>query len=233
MSSANSSTQYGSSAHLDEKAGTRRTILEILKRSGESDVNGLTKELGISGVAVRQHLTILEEAGQVTFRLVRKPVGRPARVYTLTEAAEKVFPQNTDKVAMDLLARMEQLMGRAALDRLFETRLKDLNKQYRKKLRGARSLKKKLELLAEIRDAEGYLCNVEPAEGGPRAKGGVRLVEHHCPIADLARQYPQVCSLELKLFKQVLGEPEMERVEHIRSGGHACAYVAPKAKGKQ
>jgi predicted ArsR family transcriptional regulator len=137
-------------------------------------VTTLARRLGVTGVAVRQHLAAMERDGQVTYRPVRRPVGRPARLYRLTDAAEQLFPQTSDRVALDLLARMKRLIGPEAVEQLFETRLDDLSREYKKRLKGARSWSRKLELLAEARDSEGYLCNLESA---PRseAKGGVRL----------------------------------------------------------
>lgn len=213
-------------ASAGEASDTRKTLMELLKRAGETDVASLAKQLGISGVAVRQHLAALERDGKVTQRSVRRPVGRPAGLYRLTAAADEDFPQANAKVALDLLARLEKLMGADAVHKLLRERLRELQQTYQDKLRGARSLGKKLQVLAEIRDAEGYLCSSEPA---PRseARGGVRLVEHHCPLAELAHQHPEVCDYELELFRLVLGEPELRRVEHIRSGGHACAYELP------
>lgn len=207
-------------------SGTRSILMELLKRAGETDVASLARELGISGVAVRHHLAAMERDGYVTQRSVRRPVGRPARLYRLTEAAERAFPQISDRVALDLLARMEKLMGTEALDKLFRARLRDLDKAYKDRLAGARSWADKLRVLAEIRDSEGYLCNLEEVPSSD-AKGGWRLVEHHCPVADVAKQHPDLCRYELELFKRVLGEPNLSRVEHIRSGGHACAYAAP------
>jgi len=213
----------------DGAASSRAILTEILKREGESDVTTLAERLGVTGVAVRQHLAAMEREGQVGYRSVRRPVGRPARMYRLTDAAEQLFPQTSGRVALDLLARMERLIGSEALERLFETRIDDLSREYRKRLKGARSWTRKLELLAETRDSEGYLCDLESA---PRseAKGGVRLVEHHCPVSAIAEQHPQVCDYELKLFRRVLGEPGLRRIDHIRDGGHTCTYEAPKKK---
>jgi predicted ArsR family transcriptional regulator len=206
------------------------TLMELLKRAGETDVASLARQLGISGVAVRQHLAALERDGKVTQRSVRRPVGRPAGLYRLTEAADEAFPQASAKVALDLLARLQKLMGPDAVHKLLQERLRDLQRLYQEKLKGARSLGKKLQVLAEIRDSEGYLCSSEPAPAS-QAKGGLRLVEHHCPLAELARQHPEICDYELELFRLVLGEPELRRVDHIGSGGHACAYELPGKEG--
>ena len=206
---------------------TRELLLEILKRCGESDVSGLAKKLGISGVAVRQHLGSLRRSGLVVHRQERRPVGRPVRVYRLTDAAERHFPQSSDRVALDLLARVEKMLGVEAIETVLDERVEELTARYAERLEGARSWDEKLELLASIRDSEGYLCSVEPATQAD-VRGGVRLVHHHCPLSEIADQLPQLCSYELELFRRVLGEPDLKRTEHIHSGGHACSYELPK-----
>jgi predicted ArsR family transcriptional regulator len=209
-----------------DAANTRMTLMELLKRAGESDVASLAEQLGISGVAVRQHLAALERDGKVAQRSVRRPVGRPAKLYRLTEAADQAFPQANAKVALDLLGYLERLKGPDAVEKLLQARLKDLLKRYQERLKGARSWSKKLEILAEIRESEGYLCDSESAPSS-EARGGLRLVEHHCPLSELARQHPAVCRYELELFRRLLGEPNLRRVDHIGSGGRACVYELP------
>jgi predicted ArsR family transcriptional regulator len=209
-----------------DAGNTRSTLMELLKRAGETDVASLAEDLGISGVAVRQHLAALERDGKVAQRSVRRPVGRPAKLYRLTEAADQAFPQASAQVALDLLARLQKLMGPEAVEKLLQARLRDLLKRYQEQLKGAKSWAKKLKILAEIRDSEGYLCDPESAPSS-QARGGLRLVEHHCPLSDLARQHPEVCKYELELFRRVLGEPSLRRVDHIGSGGHACVYELP------
>ena len=205
---------------------TRRALMELLKRAGEADVASLAAHLGISPVAVRQHLSAMQRDGQVTHRSVRRPVGRPARLFRLTETGDRAFPQTSDQVALDLLARLEEQAGPETVTRLLESRARDLEKHYRARLKGARSWRQRLAILAEIRDDEGCLCELEPAPPS-EVKGGMRLVHHHCPISDLARQHPEVCRYELELFRRVLGEPRLRRVGHIRCGGQACVYEAP------
>ena len=91
-----------------DAGNTRSTLMELLKRAGETDVASLAEDLGISGVAVRQHLAALERDGKVAQRSVRRPVGRPAKLYRLTEAADQAFPQASAQVALDLLARLQR-----------------------------------------------------------------------------------------------------------------------------
>lgn len=203
--------------------GTRQALLTLIKRHGELDVASLARGLGVSNVAIRQHLAGLEAAGQIEARMVRKAVGRPAKLYRLTGEGEKEFPQSSDVVALDLLARMEKIMGAEALEELFKARLKDLSKSYQQRMAAAKTWDEKLKILARIRDEEGYLANVESVKAADGTEKQV-LVEHHCPVASIAKQHPMVCRFEMELFRRVLGDPTLKRSEHILSGGHACAY---------
>jgi len=208
------------------RSPTRSMLLEILKRSGEVDVATLARELGISSVAVRRHLATLECDEMIVARVEHRPVGRPARLYSLTDGAANAFPRTTEHVALDLLARLEEMMGAEALDRLLQARLGSLQKQYGEQLARAGSWREKLEIFTHLREEEGYFCNLTPALG----KDGERvlhLVEHHCPMADIARQHPKVCGFELELFRLVLGNQEIRRIDHMLTGGRTCTYVVP------
>ena len=70
---------------------TRRAILERLKQDGPQDAVGLAEELGISAMAVRQHLYGLQEEALVTFQEEARPLGRPAKIWRLTAAADRFF----------------------------------------------------------------------------------------------------------------------------------------------
>lgn len=203
--------------------GTRQALLTLIKRNGEMDVSSMARRLGVSNVAIRQHLAGLESAGQIEARVVRRNVGRPTKLYRLTDEGDKEFPQSSDAIALDLLARMEKIMGAEALEELFKARLRDLSKAYQQRLAGAKTWEEKLRILARIRDEEGYLANVETVKNAGGTEKTV-LIEHHCPVASIAKQHPQVCRFELELFKRVLGDPSLKRSHHILSGGHTCTY---------
>jgi predicted ArsR family transcriptional regulator len=210
-----------------EDKGTRSKLLAILKRAGSGEVSQLAKELNISGVAVRRHLVVLERDGHACYRTVQRARGRPVRIYRLTETAGTFFPNRSGGVALDLLQRVQDVVGAKAVESAMQSRMDDLQDRYEAQLGSVRSLKKKMEKLAEIRDAEGNYCSLEAAPLD-RVKGGVRLVSRHCPIAAVANQHPQMCESELDLFRKVLREPGLKRVAHLRDGAATCAYEVPK-----
>ena len=72
----------------ESAARTRRAMIERLKQDGPQDAGTLAAGLGVSAMAVRQHLYALAEEKLVTFNEEARPVGRPAKLWRLTEAAD-------------------------------------------------------------------------------------------------------------------------------------------------
>ncbi|MHC5021520.1 MAG: helix-turn-helix transcriptional regulator [Planctomycetota bacterium] len=213
---------------------TRQTILDLLKRRGQATARELAAVLKVTAPAVRQHLTALERDGLVAANPVKRPMGRPVRVYALAPAAAPHFPTAYGPLALDLLRLLKKTSGAKAVEKILTKRRKQLLASYRKRLRTAKG--SKLEILAKIRDEEGYVAELSPTDAAP---GGSELVEHHCPIRGVADEFPEVCRQEQLLFEEVLGK-KVERLEHMVDGGLRCRYVfaqpgkkaAKKAKKK-
>jgi DeoR family suf operon transcriptional repressor len=83
--------------------GTRRQLLEVLKRRGEARAEELAEALGVTVSAARQHLAALQASQLVAYRELKGTPGRPKHVYHLTPAAEELFPKSYDEFATDLL----------------------------------------------------------------------------------------------------------------------------------
>jgi len=196
----------------------RPAVLDLLKLHGPLNAPALAKLRRVNITAVRQQLAALVRERLVARRIVRRGVGRPTHVYALTEKAETLFPQGYGPLALSLLRQIRESDGDGRIEALLARRTRETAKVYRERLRG-KSTAEKWRELARIRAEEGYMA--APIRGG--------LAEHHCPIAAIAREFPQVCRAEKRLFEQVLGRP-LQRLEHLASGGRACVYAPAKAK---
>jgi predicted ArsR family transcriptional regulator len=199
---------------------TRRAILERLKQDGPQDAAALAEALGVSAMAVRQHLYALEAEELITFREEPRPLGRPAKLWRLTEAADRFFPNGHAELTLGLLEAMRSAFGEAGLDRLVAARTEQQAAHYGERVAKTGPLKGRLAALAEVRTEEGYMASVEPA-----GAGGYLLIENHCPICAAARVCQGLCAGELALFQSVLGtDVAVERSDHILAGARRCAY---------
>jgi predicted ArsR family transcriptional regulator len=194
----------------------RPAILDLLKIHGPANAPALAKLRGVALTAVRQQLAMLQREGLIHVRTEKRKVGRPTHLYALSDKAEALFPQAYGPLALALLRQLRDVDGDKKIDRLFDRRTRALVTKYKKRLAGM-TVAEKWRELARIRAEEGYMASAE----------GRGMSEHHCPIAAIAREFPQVCRFEKKLFEAVLGGP-LDRTDHLASGGRACVYAPAK-----
>jgi iron-sulfur cluster biosynthesis transcriptional regulator SufR len=196
---------------------TRRRILIALKERGGMTADELADRLGISPVAVRRHLTNLERDRLVDHEEEQRGIGRPSYVYRLTEAANRIFPNNYDQLASHVLETIQELYGPEAVSRIFEHRAQELARSYRPLITGG-SLPDRLEQLIELREADGYMPALEQQEDGTYV-----LRQYHCPIIRVAEGCIEACSQELSLFVDLL-DAEVIRQNHQVAGDKQCSY---------
>jgi DeoR family transcriptional regulator, suf operon transcriptional repressor len=203
--------------------GTRRQLLEVLKRRGEARAEELAEALEVTVSAARQHLAALQGAGLVTHREVKGAPGRPKHVYHLTPAAEELFPKAYDQFAAELV----EFVGDEAPDllpRLFEQRRASRLERTRSRLEG-KPFDARVREIAAILDEDGYLTAVEELDDGTFV-----LQEHNCAILGVAQLTPAPCAAEIDFLREALPDASVERVAHMLGGQHRCAYlIAPVA----
>jgi predicted ArsR family transcriptional regulator len=205
---------------MPESTG-RAAVLEILKREGPISADDIAGQLDVTTMAVRHHLAALSEENLVTHTAVHNGRGRPVRKWEIAAAADAHFADSHAALAADLIGQVRKAFGEEGLDRLLKLRNADLEKSYRAKTDKAATLKTKLDALAKIRSAEGYMAEVrrEPETGQ------WLFVENHCPVCSAARLCTGLCREELALFHRVLGKDiKVERLTHILAGASRCAY---------
>ena len=195
-------------------------VLHALKSAGPQTAETLGRKLDMTAVGARQHLARLLEEGLVDATDQSEGVGRPKRIWSLTEAGHARFPDNHAGLTLELITAIRKTGGEAMLDQVIAAREKAALQTYRRALDGAGSLKEKVKRLAKIRSEEGYMAST--AAG---ADGALLLVENHCPICVAAKACQGFCRSELTLFREALGDQvSVARDEHIVAGARRCVY---------
>ena len=199
----------------------------MLKMHGALTAAELGKKLEITGEAARQQLVRLADEGQVRAESAPAGVGRPKQQWSLTEAGQSRFPDTHASLTVQILNSVRSLLGEEALDRIIQQREHDTRTLYEGAMATCASLEERVEALADLRRAEGYMAEWQAAEDG-----SIVLVENHCPICAAASFCQGFCRAELALFRSLLGpDVSVERSEHIIEGARRCAYVIREAQG--
>ena len=208
---------------------TRRSILELLKQEGHVDTRGLADRLGLTPMAIRLHLYGLEEEGFITHGEQRRSRGRPAKVWSLTPAADTLFPDRHSDLTLSLLEATRTAHGEAGVRKVLAAWSRRQAAAYRKRIPAQAPLSRRLKLLAEIRTEEGYMAEVQPLRDGSH-----ELIEKHCPICVAAKACTGLCQAEMDSFRAALGRSvRLERTEHILAGGRRCVYRLIPATGER
>lgn len=199
---------------------TRRSIVKLLKHNGSMDALQLANELGVTAMAVRQHLYDLHEQRLVIFTEEPRTIGRPAKMWALTSEANRLFPDGYADLTVSLIESMKEAFGEEGLEKLLEIRTRKQIIDYQSKVPANLTLKEKLNALAESRTAEGFMADVKE-----NTDNSFYYVEKHCPICEAARACTNICRKELEMFQDVLGgNVKISRSEHILKGDNRCLY---------
>jgi predicted ArsR family transcriptional regulator len=79
----------------------------------------------------------------------------------------------------------------------------------------------KVQALAEFLTEQGYAASV-----GSRGTGE-ELCQHHCPIAHVAAEFPQLCEAETEALSNLLGT-HVQRLATIAHGDGVCTTYIPQ-----
>ncbi len=184
------------------------------------DAAALADELEVSAMAIRQHLYSFEAEGLVEAAEEARPMGRPAKIWSLTRDADQCYPNGHADLTVELLRNIRSAFGEKGIKKILDVRSRDMAEAYSRELADRSTLASRLRTLARIRTREGYMAGVET-----EPDGSALLVENHCPICEAATECQGLCAKELDVFREVLGTAvQVERVEHIQGGARRCAY---------
>jgi predicted ArsR family transcriptional regulator len=206
-------------------SNTREQILELLQRSGSGlTAEALAQKLGISAVAVRKHLAVLERDNFVMTELERRPIGRPTYLYRPTATAQELFPNDYANLATAVLEMIRLLDGEHKVDELFQHRAEALASELAIRVQGA-TLEERLRQVAQVLEEQGYMPEIIQIQEG---RERYLLTEHHCPIFQVAKAFQQACTCELDVLLKLL-QVKVERCDHRMMGHPHCSYLISQA----
>ncbi|GAA0569849.1 transcriptional regulator [Paractinoplanes ferrugineus] len=219
-------TQRGAVAAASASDGrTRDRVAQLLLERGAATAAELGGELGLSPAAIRKHLDAMLGEHLVETREVRhkgpRGRGRPAKAFVLTAAARESFPHFYDGIAMAALRWIAQRHGPGAVSEFAASQVSALEERCRAAIREAGDDPiARAEALAEVLTAEGYAANASTI-----ASGG-QLCQHHCPVAHVAAEFPQLCDAETAVISRLIGT-HVQRLATIAHGDEVCTTHIP------
>jgi predicted ArsR family transcriptional regulator len=199
---------------------TRDRVSALLLERGPQTAAELAALLGVSPAAVRRHLDALLATGRVEERLTRdahRGRGRPARRFTLTETGRSAFPHAYDDLALTALRHVAASGGPDAVRAVAEAQMAGLEVRASRAVAGATD---RAQALAAALTAEGYAATASAISSGGQ------LCQHHCPVAHVAAEFPQLCEAETAVIGRLVGT-HVQRLATIAHGDGICTTHIP------
>jgi len=204
---------------------TRDRVARLLLERGAATAAELGAQLGLSPAAIRKHLDAMLADDLVEVREARtagpRGRGRPAKAFVLTAAARESFPHFYDGIATAALRWIAEHGGPEAVTAFATAQVSALEERCRAALLEAGDDPiARAEALAEALTAEGYAANATTI-----ASGG-QLCQHHCPVAHVAAEFPQLCDAETAVISRLIGT-HVQRLATIAHGDGVCTTHIP------
>lgn len=225
-----------SEARADSEDRTRDRVLSAVLEHGPVSAAELGEMLNVTPAAVRRHLDALTDAGVVEVKRVATSgagAGRPARRYVLTSRGQSTIGDDYLDIAKKALERLSELGGPGAVEDFAHERFAAMERRYQPAVDAAgEDIAARARALAEALTSDGFVASSAPVRGKsplPAHLTSVQLCQGHCPVQQLAAEFPEFCDSETAAFSRLLGV-DVRRLSTLAQGGHVCTTHIPTGR---
>lgn len=206
---------------------TREHVARQLLERGPVTTADVAESLGVSSAGIRRHLDALVAAGEATSLAAPSRVprgrGRPARRYILTETGRSRFGHSYDDLATAALRQLRELGGDDAVHEFAQRRMVAIVERVHVRVgqdAAAQGPSVTADGLAEALTEAGYAASTR------EVGHGVQICQHHCPVAHVAAEFPELCDAERQAFAELFGT-HVQRLATIANGDPVCTTHIP------
>ncbi|HEX7404565.1 MAG TPA: metalloregulator ArsR/SmtB family transcription factor [Candidatus Nanopelagicaceae bacterium] len=210
-------------AQVGDDPRTRDLVARSILENGPSTAVVLAERLGLTPAGIRRHLEALVGDGILEARQSRANLtrgrGRPSKVFMMSDSGREKFEHSYDDLAVAALRFLAAQTGEQSLNAFANARAEEMERSLSQAMQGTTA--DRPEALAIALSAEGYAGSIMHRDHGEE------LCQHHCPIAHVAAEFPQLCEAETEALSRLLGT-HVQRLATIAHGDGVCTTYIPK-----
>ncbi len=238
-------------SYVKGDSNTKEKILELLL-AGSKTAAEVSKVLKIQKSAARVHLESLQAEGHVKSRFKIERLGRPKKVYMLTDYGRELFPRKYDTILNLLLKKiMEKDGGREEAKKLVESIADDIAAGIRSKIDYSQGpdgtkagLKDAVKILNAAANELGFVSSVskqEPKNGEEQVSSSNETIfsieSRNCILHRVALENQDIIchGLHDRIIKKSLvgnkAKVKVELKECMALGHECCRHTIASGKG--
>ena len=201
----------------NSKLSTREIILEAIKQANEATVEQLAVAAEVSPVTVRHHLNTLQAEALLETRSVRRKVGRPYYIYSLSDKGHELFPQRYMRLSSRLLDELKDRFPPETIADIFESVVEKIADDHQAQFVGL-PFEQRLDSLVGILAEEGFLASWK------QTTDGYLLTEYSCPYYSIGQKHSEVCTFDTGLMMIVL-DTNVKQHSCMLDGDTCCQFT--------
>lgn len=235
---------------------TRDRVLQLVVEEGPISAAALGRALDLTAAAVRRHLDAMTEQGLVEIKNVstrRRGAGRPSRRYVISSRGQQALGDdylNLVKSALSVLdssssagfelreadpraegdSQQSEDSGARAVARQY---FAEFESKHAAELAEIEDLDERTERLAEALNDAGFagFTRLAGRDSPLLAMQLTQLCQGHCPIREIASEYPVFCDEETEMIARLL-DVDVRRLSTQAAGAHVCTTHVPVGREK-
>lgn len=198
------------------KQSTRDVVLNTIMQNPQIKIEDIAEAAEISPVTVRHHLNGLQAEGLIEVESVRRQVGRPYYVYSLSEHGQELFPQRYFSLTNRLLDELKSQLPQDVVNNIFVGVVKSMIDEHKDEFESL-SFEDRLNYVIALLAKEGFMAQWEKVDDG------YKIIEYGCPYISMGQKHTEVCTFDKELMLTVLDAP-IEQHSCMLNGDDCCQF---------
>lgn len=202
--------------HLHER---QQTILNhLLEHPEGATVDELVPVIGVTKTAAKEHVNQLQHMGYLSFRDVSTGVGRPKRVYVLSEQGMESFPRQYSWLSNALLNQLALDLEPKHISKIMKSIARSVAAGLEPELSKLSENERLIRIVKTMNDL-GYRARLNSG-----AKNGSTVIEAvNCVYHSVAKMHPKLCEFDIE-FLSAASKKQVKMESCVARGASSCRF---------
>jgi DeoR family suf operon transcriptional repressor len=178
----------GTNKKADTLGDTKELILNLLLE-GSKTAGEIADQLKIQKSAIRTHLESLQGEQSVRSYFKIEGLGRPRKVYELTESGRELFPRKYDLILSLILQKIESTEGHEYMKKIIKSIADNMAQDIGDKIKkSSSSLEESISILNSVSNEMGFMSSFHK-EADNNGSSTYSIISRNCIVHKTAIRY--------------------------------------------